>query len=106
MKLFSERFGELTSKVEELRGRIDVKPIREIPIKMPTQTPMQLETDEEEEEEEKPGVPASGEEKPKKKRKPPEERPDQKTEAEKRIESIRSEVEKVLDKLGQMEIES
>jgi hypothetical protein len=106
MKLFSERFGELTSKVEELRGRIDVKPIREIPIKMPTQTPTQLETDEEEEEEEKPGVPASGEEKPKKKRKPPEERPDQKTEAEKRIESIRSEVEKVLDKLGQMEIES
>jgi len=38
MKLFSERFGELTSKVEELRGRIDVKPIREIPIKMPSQT--------------------------------------------------------------------
>ena len=106
MKLFSERFGELTSKVEELRGRIDVKPIREIPIKMPMQTPQQIETDEEEEEEEKAEVGASGEEKPKKKRKPPEERPDQKTEAEKRIESIRSEVEKVLDKLGQMEIES
>ncbi len=106
MKLFSERFGELTSKVEELRGRIDVKPIREIPIKMPMQTPQQLEMDEEEEEEEKAEVGASGEEKPKKKRKPPEERPDQKTEAEKRIESIRSEVEKVLDKLGQMEIES
>ena len=105
MKLFSERFGELTSKVEELRGRIDVKPIREIPIKMPMQT-QQLETDEEEEEEEKAEVGASGEEKPKKKRKPLEERPDQKTEAEKRIESIRSEVEKVLDKLGQMEIES
>ena len=105
MKLFSERFGELTSKVEELRGRIDVKPIREIPIKMPMQT-QQIETDEEEEEEEKAEVGASGEEKPKKKRKPPEERPDQKTEAEKRIESIRSEVEKVLDKLGQMEIES
>ena len=41
-----------------------------------------------------------------KKRKPPEEKPTQKTEAEKRIESIRSEVEKVLDKLGQMEIEA
>ena len=39
MKLFSERFGELTSKVEELRTKIDVKPIREIPVKMPTQTP-------------------------------------------------------------------
>jgi predicted transcriptional regulator len=109
MKLFSERFGELTSKVEELRGRIDVKPIREIPIKMPMQTPQQMESDEEEEEEqeeEKGAVPAGGEEKPKKKRKPPEERPTQKTEAEKRIESIQAEVEKVLDKLGQMEIDS
>ncbi len=105
MKLFSERFGELTSKVEELRTRIDVKPIREIPIKMPSQTPTQIEKDEEEEEEET-EAPAGGEEKPKKKRKPPEEKPDAKTEAERRIESIRSEVEKVLDKLGQMEIES
>lgn len=102
MKLFSERFGELTSKVEELRTRIDVKPIREIPIKMPSQTPTQIEKDEEEETETATG----GEEKPKKKRKSPEEKPDAKTEAERRIESIRSEVEKVLDKLGQMEIES
>ena len=31
MTLFSERFGELTSKVDELRGRIDIKPIKEIP---------------------------------------------------------------------------
>jgi hypothetical protein len=102
MKLFSERFGELTSKVEELRTKIDVKPIREIPVKLPTQTPAsQIEKMEDEEEEEE-----AGEEKQKKKRKPPEEKPDVKTEAEKRIESIRSEVEKVLDKLGQMEIES
>ncbi len=103
MKLFSERFGELTSKVEELRTKIDVKPIREIPVKLPTQMPVsQIEKigGEEEEEEE------AGEEKQKKKRKLPEEKPDAKTEAEKRIESIRSEVEKVLDKLGQMEIES
>ena len=106
MKLFSERFGELTSKVEELRGRIDVKPIREIPIKMPSQTTVQIEKDEEDEEEDTAEVPASGEEKPKKKRKPPEEKPDAKTESERRIESIRSEVEKVLDRLGQMEIES
>jgi len=102
MKLFSERFGELTSKVEELRTKIDVKPIREIPVKLPAQTPAsQMEKMEEEEEEEE-----TGEEKQKKKRKHPEEKPDAKTEAEKRIESIRSEVEKVLDKLGQMEIES
>jgi len=102
MKLFSERFGELNSKVEELRTKIDVKPIREIPVKLPTQTPVsQIEKMEDEEEEEE-----AAEEKQKKKRKPPEEKPDAKTEAEKRIESIRSEVEKVLDKLGQMEIES
>jgi hypothetical protein len=106
MKLFSERFGELTSKVEELRTRIDVKPIREIPIKMPAHTPTQMEKDGEEEAEEEGTAEAGGEEKPKKKRKPPEEKPTAKTEAERRIESIRSEVEKVLDKLGQMEIES
>jgi hypothetical protein len=103
MKLFSERFGELTSKVEELRTKIDVRPIKEIPIKMPTPTPTQIEDEMEDEEEEEE---ASGEDKPKKKRKPIVEKPDAKTEAEKRIESIRSEVEKVLDKLGQMEIES
>ena len=106
MKLFSERFGELTSKVEELRTRIDVKPIREIPIRMPSQTPTQIERDDGEEEEEETEAPTGGEEKPKKKRKPPEEKPTAKTEAERRIESIRSEVEKVLDKLGQMEIET
>jgi hypothetical protein len=103
MKLFSERFGELTSKVEELRTKIDLKPIKEIPVRLPTQTPTQIEKIEEEEEEEEE---EAGEGKAKKKRKPPEEKPDAKTEAEKRIESIRSEVEKVLDKLGQMEIES
>ena len=104
MKLFSERFGELTSKVDELRTKIDVKPIKEIPVRLPTQTPTSRmeKIDDAEEEEEAEG----GEEKPKKKRKPPEEKPDAKTEAEKRIDSIRSEVEKVLDKLGQMEIES
>jgi len=104
MSLFSSRFGELTSKVEELRGRIDIKPIREIPIKLPTPMPPQMEIDDDEEEDEP--APAAAEEKPKKKRKPASEKPDAKTEAEKRIESIRSEVEKVLDKLGQMEVES
>jgi hypothetical protein len=110
MKLFSERFGELTSKVEELRGRIDVKPIREIQVKpIPTQQIQMDDAEEEEEEEEtsevgekKPAVAAA----PRKPRKPAEEKPSQKTEAEKRIETIRSEVEKVLDKLGQMEIET
>jgi hypothetical protein len=103
MKLFSERFGELTSKVEELRTRIDVKPIREIPIKLPLQTPTQMEIDYEEDEETE--EPSRDEDKPKKKRKSQETKPAAKTEAERRIESIRNEVEKVLDKLGQMEIE-
>jgi hypothetical protein len=108
MTLFSERFGELTTKVDELRTRIDVKPIKEIPVKAPRPAaPIQMEEDQEEEaegdtEEES----ESGEEKPKKKPKPRVEKETQKTEAEKRIENIRSEVEKVLDRLGQMDIES
>jgi len=98
MKLFSERFGELSSKVEELRSKIDVKPVKEIPVQMPKPlAPEQLEEAGEEEEEEA---------EKKKKRRKPSEKPSPKTEAEKRIEEIRSEVEKVLDKLGQMEIES
>jgi hypothetical protein len=112
MKLFSERFGELTSKVEELRGRIDVKPIREIQVKpIPTQR-IEMDDAEEEPDEEEPEETSEATEKKQitaaapKKRKPPEEKPSQKTEAEKRIETIRSEVEKVLDKLGQMEIEN
>ena len=107
MKLFSERFGDLSSKVDELRSKIDVKPIKEIPVKIPTpevQIPEQLEVAEEEEEEET--AEEGGESKPKKKKKPPVERASRKTEAEKRIDEIRSEVEKVLDKLGQMEIET
>jgi hypothetical protein len=97
MKLFSERFGELTSKVEELRSKIDVKAVKEIPVQMPTSQMLAPEEAEKVEEEK--------EEKQKKKRKPPE-KPSPKTEAEKRIEEIRSEVEKVLDRLGQMEIET
>ncbi len=95
MKLFSERFGDLSSKVEELRSKIDVTPVKEIPVQMPkTQMPEELEAGEEEEKA-----------KPKRKKKAPS-KPSPKSEAEKRIEEIRSEVEKVLDKLGQMEIES
>ncbi len=104
MKLFSERFGELTYKVEELRSRIDVQPIKEVPIKIPT--PQAPAAPVEKLDEDQEGEAESPEEKAKKKRKPPVERSDAKTEAEKRIETIRSEVEKVLDKLGQMEIES
>jgi hypothetical protein len=94
MKLFSERFGDLSEKVEELRSKIQVQPVKEITVRMP-KTPIFEEAETEEEEKRK----------PRKKRKPTE-KPNLKSEAEKRIEEIRSEVEKVLDKLGQMEIES
>ena len=119
MQLFSERFGELTSKVEELRGRIDIKPIREIPVKMPTHIPTQMEQSEEEEEGEETTTASTnrssssgsnssggGDERVKKKRKPSVEKSNAKSEAEKRIDSITSEVAKVLDKLEQMEIEN
>ena len=102
MKLFSERFGELSSKVEELRTRIDVKSLKEIKIQLPTSpaTEKKEKTVDEEEETEDEA------EKTKKRKKPEPEKPSAKTEAEQRIEEIRSEVEKVLDKLGQMEIET
>src|SRR4030066_2324905 len=75
MKLFSERFGDLTSKVEELRSKIDVTSVKEIPVQMPKpQLPEEPESagEEEEEEEEK--------EKAKKKKTPA--KPSLKTEAE------------------------
>jgi MFS superfamily sulfate permease-like transporter len=96
MKLFSERFDELTSKIEELRTKTEIKSIREItiaPKASTTESPAS---------EEKP----TEEDKAKKKRKQSPAKPSPRTEAEKRIEEIRAEVEKVLDKLGQMEIES
>jgi uncharacterized membrane protein len=96
MKLFSERFDELSKKIEELRSTVEVKPIREITIP----------TAEEASEKESPEKAATSEEKEKKKRKRPTAKPSPRTEAEKRIEEIRAEVEKVLDRLGQMEIEN
>jgi len=96
MKLFSERFDELSSKIEELRTKTETKPIKEItiaPKALTAETPAS---------EEKP----MDEDKAKKKKKPAAAKPSPRTEAEKRIEEIRAEVEKVLDRLGQMEIES
>lgn len=98
MKLFSERFDELSTKIEELRKKTEAKPIKEITI-----APKTLETETPEQEEEK----TEGEDKTKKKRKQAAAaKPTPRTEAERRIEEIRAEVEKVLNKLGQMEIES
>jgi hypothetical protein len=100
LKLFSERFDDLSGKIEELRTKADTKPIREIAI--PAPKPEIPEIADETEEGEQP----AGEEKAKRKRKPPPAKPSPRTEAEKRIEEIRNEVEKVLDRLGQMEVES
>lgn len=110
MKLFSERFGELTGKVEELRTRIDIKPVKEIKIQpIKPQRPVmpdQIEKEETEEETETKQSEKESEdkEKPKKPRKPPAEK--QKTEAEQRIDAIRNQIDEVMNKLGQMEIES
>lgn len=94
MKLFSERFDELAGKIDQLRTRVDVKPIKEITIPTP-KSPLPEDLEETDSEEEK----------VKKKRKPAPSKTTPKTEAEKRIEEIRAEVEKVLDRLGQMEVE-
>ena len=91
MKLFSERFDELSTRVDELRSKVDVKPIKEVAI--PITKRQQI----------------TGTEKPvekerRRKKKPA--KPTPRTEAERRIEKIRAEVEKVLERLGQMEIET
>jgi hypothetical protein len=96
MKLFSDRFDELTSKIDELRSKTEVGPIKEIAI-----TPKIAEAETPGSEEK-----AGAEEKAKRKKKQAPAKATPRTEAEKRIEEIRSEVEKVLDRLGQMEIES
>jgi hypothetical protein len=94
LKLFSERFDELSGKIEELRSKVEAKPIKEIAIPAPKEEAVP-----------KPEEKPEGEEKAKRKRKPAV-KPSPKTEAEKRIEEIRAEVEKVLERLGQMEIET
>ncbi len=87
VKLFSDRFDEINKKIEGLRSNLEFKPVREVPVAPPVSP-------------EKEGR----EEKEKRKvRRPPEPK---KTEAEKRIEEIRAEVEKVLERLGQIETEA
>ncbi len=96
MKLFSERFEELGKKIDELRDKTDATPIKEVTIAPKSSQPEISDLEEK----------STGEEKAKRKRKPPTPKTSPRTEAEKRVEEIRAEVEKALDKLGQMEIES
>jgi len=92
VKLFSDRFDELGKKVEEMRTQLQLKTVEE-----EAQVPTALAPTPE---------PAAESEKEKKKaRKKAAPAPQRKTEAEKRIEEIKAEVEKVLERLGQMEVE-
>jgi len=86
-KLFSERFDEISRKIEELRASLELKPVKEVPVPVPFPAPP-------------PAPPERGKISV---RKPP---APKKTEAEKRIEEIRAEVEKVLERLGQIEVEA
>ncbi|MFB0567909.1 MAG: hypothetical protein ACETVM_04945 [Candidatus Bathyarchaeia archaeon] len=87
IKLFSERFDELGERVEELRTRLEVEPVKEVPIPALTPRAPAPSVNEKRKVRKRPGAP-------------------RKTEAEKRIEEIRAEVEKVLERLEQIEVES
>jgi hypothetical protein len=91
VKLFSERFDELSKKVEDMRTQLQLKPVEEETIVPTAPSP--------------PEPSAESEKEKKKMRKRPPPTPPRKTEAEKRIEEIKAEVEKVLERLGQIEVE-
>jgi hypothetical protein len=84
IKLFNERFDEITEKIGNLRSALEFKPVKEVPVPSP-------------------GPPSAPPEKAKRRARKPS--APKKTEAEKRIEEIRAEVEKVLERLGQIEVE-
>ena len=98
IRIFSERFDELTRRIEQLRAMTGLPQ----PASQPEEEGMEKPAEEEKEEPKPQPV-----QKPRRRRKtqikpPPEpEKPD----VEKRVEQIVSEVEKVLKKLGQMEVE-
>lgn len=91
IKLFSERFDDLGEKVDELRTRLEIKVTEEASASVPVSPPS-----------EEAMLP---EKKKKRARKKPTPAPTPKTDAEKRIDEIRAEVEKVLERLGQIEVE-
>lgn len=107
VKLFDNRFDELNMKIEEMRQK--VKPeIEEETLEIPIG--IEASTDEEEEGEEITEATETGAEpRPARKKKPrpkPAAPGEGKTDAEKRVDQIRTEVEKVLERLGQMEVET
>ena len=102
--LFSDRFDELNKRIEELRAVSGITPPE----------PPELEEMREEEEEEEPEKPEAPEQ-PTAETAPPKTRKKisrlrapsepEKTEADKRAEQILAEIEKVLKRLGEMEVE-
>ena len=85
IQLFNRRFDELNEKIEGVRSSLGIKPPEKVPTAPPTPTPE---------------PPRKRERRVPKRRAPP-----RKTEAERRIEAIKAEVEKVLQRLGQIEAE-
>jgi hypothetical protein len=83
--LFNDRFDEINNKIGSLRVNLEITPEPEIP-------------------EPSPALPSSQPERTKRKRR--KRAAPKKTEAEERIDQIRAEVEKVLERLGQMETEA
>lgn len=87
LKLFSERLDDLNQKIEDLRSHLEIKRVKEVPLPSPTTT----------------SPPALPKRETKRRARPSAPR---KTEAEERVEKIRAEVEKVLERLGQIETEA
>jgi hypothetical protein len=85
IKLFNERFDEINKKIGGLRINLDITPKQLAPKPKPV------------------ALSPSPEKTESKRRKPSKPK---RTEAEERIDQIRSEVEKVLERLGQMETEA
>ena len=87
IKLFNDRFDEINKKIGGLRVNLNITPKTVTPKPAPSAVPVSRPEN-------------NAKRKPRKPSKP------KKTDAEERIDQIRSEVEKVLERLGQMETEA
>ena len=95
-KLFNEKFEDLSNKIEELRFKVGVE-VEEAIVPTPITMPSQME---------EPTTPDEGSTRRTKKRTSPKPQKSRRTAAEERLEKIRSDVEKVLNRLEQMEAEA
>ena len=95
IKLFNERFDELNRKIEELRTKVQIAPVKEIkPLEIIPPAPAEKKT------------PKKTATRRKRKKREKKEEEGRKSEAERRIEEIKAEIERVLARLGQMEVEA